>query len=463
MEVTETVSDGLKREFQIQVPAADLEARVSQRLVELKEQVHLRGFRPGKVPVTHLKKIYGKRVMAETIDELIRELNGKIVSERGLKLATEPKVTIPEEKDEVERLIGGQTDLAYTLALELLPKIELADFKGIEIERRVAEVTEAEVEEALGRLADQNKPYAAKPEGAKVETGDRVVIDFTGQVDGKPFEGGSGGDVGVNIGSKTFLPGFEDQLIGMTLGEKRQVKITFPAAYAKDELAGKEAEFEVTAKAIEAPGAVAIDEEFAKSLGLDSLDKLKDAIKARLQQEHTAATRQRVKRQLLDKLDEMHRFALPPTLAEDEFKNVWSAVEGDLKSQGRTFADEGTTEEKAREEYRDIAERRVRLGLVLAEIGEKNNITVTEEEVTRAIVDRARQVPGHEQQVWEYYRKSPQALASLRAPIFEDKVVDFVLELARIKEKQVSRDELFRDDEEDKAATAATASLSSQG
>jgi trigger factor len=452
MEVTETLSDGLKREFQIQVPAADLEARLSQRLGELKERVQLRGFRPGKVPVTHLKKIYGKRVMAETIDAVIRELNGKIVSERGLKLATEPKVTIPNEETEVEKLIRGGADLAYTLALELLPKIDLADFKGIALDRLGAEVTEAQVDEALAKLAEQNKPYTVKPEGGKVETGDRVVIDFTGRIDGKPFEGGTGGDVGVNIGSGTFIPGFEDQLVGMATGEKRLVKVTFPGSYAKGELAGKEAEFDVTAKSIEAPGTITINDELAKSLGLDSLDKLKDAVKARLQQEHTAASRQRVKRQLLDRLDEMHKFALPPTLAEEEFKNVWSAVEGDLKAQGRTFADEGTTEEKAREEYRTIADRRVRLGLVLAEIGERNNITVTDEEITRAIVDRARQVPGHEQQVWDYYRKAPQAVAALRAPIFEDKVVDFLLELATITEKQVTREELFRDDEEDKSA-----------
>jgi trigger factor len=455
MEVTETLSDGLKREFQIQVPAADLEARLSQRLGELKDRVQLRGFRPGKVPVTHLKKIYGKAVMAETIEAVIRELNGKIVSERGLKLATEPKVTIPNEETAVEKLIGGQVDLAYTLALELLPKIDLADFKGIALERPVAEVTPEEVDEAIARLAQQNKPFIVKPEGAKVETGDRVVIDFTGRIDGKVFEGGTGGDVGVNIGSRTFLPGFEDQLVGMAAGEKRLLKITFPPAYANAELAGKEAEFDVTAKSIEAPGTVTIDDDFAKSLGLDSLDKLKEAVKARLQQEHTATSRQRVKRQLLDKLDEMHKFALPPTLADDEFKNVWSAVEGDLKVQGRTFADEGTTEEKAREEYRAIADRRVRLGLVLAEIGEKNHITVTDEEISRVIVDRARQAPGHEQQVFEYYRKTPQAVAALRAPIFEDKVINFLIELATLTEKQVSREELFRDDEEEGQPAAA--------
>jgi trigger factor len=457
MEVKETLSDGLKREFQIQVPAADLEARLSRRLDELKDQVQLRGFRPGKVPVSHLKKVYGKSVMAETIEAVIREANGQIVSERGLKLATEPKVTIPNEESEVPKIIGGEADLAYTLAIEILPKIELGDFKDMKLERLVAPVADEEVDEALGKIAEQSKPYLAKPEGAKAEQGDRLVIDFTGRIDGQQFEGGTASDVAAHIGSGGFLPGFEDQLVGVGVGEQRLVKVAFPAGYAKPELAGKEAEFDVTTKSIEAPGTANIDDAFAKSLGVDSLDKLKEAIRGRLQQEHTGVSRQRLKRQLLDKLDEMHKFALPPTLAEDEFKNVWSAVEDDLKAQGRTFADEGTTEEKAREEYRAIAERRVRLGLVLAEIGEKNNIGVTDAELTRAMAERARQVPGHEQQVFDLYRKNPQALASLRAPIFEDKVVDFLLELAQLSEKQVSREELFRDDEEDKPGADASA------
>ena len=452
MEVTETLSDGLKREFQVQVPAADLEARVTERLGELKDRVQMRGFRPGKVPVNHLRKIYGKAVMAETIEAVIRELNAKIVSERGLKLAMEPKVTIPNEATAVENVIGGQSDLAYTLALEILPKIELADFQGIKLERQVAEVTDAQLNEALDKIAEQNRPFAAKAEGAKVEKGDRVVIDFTGRIDGAPFEGGTGGDVGVNVGAGTFIPGFEDQLVGMAAGETRVVKVAFPENYANSQLAGKDAEFDVTAKSLEAPSTVTLDDAFAKSLGLESLDKLKEAVKARLQQEHAALSRQRLKRQLLDKLDEMHKFGLPPTLAEDEFRNVWNAVEGDLKAQGRTFADEGTTEEKAREEYRGIAERRVRLGLVLAEIGEKNKITVTEEELTRAIVERARQIPGREQEIWDYYRKNPAAVAAIRAPIFEEKVVDFLIELAAITEKQVSREDLLKDEEDEKSA-----------
>jgi len=454
MEITETLSDGLKREFQIQVPAADLEARLTERLGELKDKVQLRGFRPGKVPMAHLRKIYGKAVMAETIEALIRELNAKVVTDHGLKLAMEPKVTIPNEETEVAKVIGGQSDLAYTLAVEVLPKIELADFKGIKLERPVADVTDAQVSEALDRIAEQNRPFAAKGEGGKVEKGDRVVIDFTGTLEGVPFEGGTGGDVGVNVGSGTFIPGFEDQLIGMTAGETRQVKVTFPSNYTNEHLAGKDAEFKVTAKTVEAPGTVAVDDAFAKQLGLESLDKLKEAVKGRLQQEHAGLSRQRVKRQLLDKLDEMHKFALPPTLAEEEFKNVWNAVDSDLKAQGRSFADEGTTEEKAREEYRGIAERRVRLGLVLAEIGERNKIAVTDEEITRAIVERARQVPGREQEVWEFYQKNPGALASIRAPIFEEKVVDFLLELATVSEKQVSREELLKEDEDEKSAAS---------
>jgi trigger factor len=454
MEVTETLSDGLKREFQVQVPAADLEARVTERLGELKDRVQLRGFRPGKVPVTHLRKIYGKAVMAETIEAVIRELNAQIVSERGLKLAMEPRVTIPNEASAVEKVIGGQSDLAYTLALEILPKIELADFKGIKLERQVAEVTEAQINDALEKIAEQNRPFAAKSAEAKVEKGDRAVIDFAGKIDGTPFEGGTGGDVGVNVGAGTFIPGFEDQLVGMTVGETRVVKVTFPDNYLNAQLAGKNAEFDVTVKSLEAPGQVTLDDAFAKSLGLESLDKLKEAVRGRLQQELAGFSRQKLKRQLLDKLDEMHKFALPPTLAEDEFKNVWTTVENDLKAQGRTFADEGTTEEKAREEYRAIAERRVRLGLVLAEIGEKNKITVTEDEITRAIVERARQVPGREQEVWEYYRKTPAAVAAVRAPIFEEKVVDFLIELATVTEKQVSREDLLKDDEEEEKSAA---------
>ena len=460
MQVTETVSDGLKREYQVTVPAADLEARMAGRLSDLKDRIQLRGFRPGKVPVTHLRKVYGRSVMAETLEAVIRETNAKIVEERGLRLAMEPKVTLPEEQTEVECVIGGQADLAYKLSLEVLPKIELGDFKGIKLDRLVAEVTDAEVDDAVARIAEQNKPYTPKSEGAKVETGDRAVVDFAGRIDGTPFVGGTGADVGVNVGSGTFIPGFEDQLIGMTKGETRLIKATFPSDYVNAALAGKAAEFDVTVKAIEAPGTVTVDDEFAKSLGLESLDKLQTAIKDRIAREHAGMSRQKLKRQLLDKLDEMHKFTPPPTLVEEEFTNVWNAIENDLKQQGRTFADEGTTEEAARTEYRGIAERRVRLGLVLADIGEKNTIKVDDDEVSRAIVERARQVPGREQEIWDYYRKNPSAVASVRAPIFEEKVVDFLIELATVTERTVAREELYKDDDEDTDAGKVEATQS---
>jgi len=448
MQVTETISDGLKREFKVVVPISELAGKVDARLDQLKEQVRINGFRPGKVPVAHLKRLYGRSVMAETIEAAVREANSQIVSERGFRLVREPKVTLPEEQGVVEQIVEGKSDLAYTVAIEILPAIELADFKGIEIERLNAEITDTEVDEAVNRIAEQSRPFEPKGEGAKAENGDKVTIDFTGKMDGVPFEGGTGGDVALNLGSGTFIPGFEDQLVGAAAGDKRTVNVTFPQTYPAANLAGKAAEFDVTVKSIESPKAVTVDEEFAKSLGLESLAKLREMVKQRLSSEHAGMSRQKVKRKLLDELDTRHKFAPPPSLVEDEFNNVWKTVADDLQSRKRSFEDEGTTEEKAKEEYRGIADRRVRLGLVIAEIGERNKIKVSDEELSRAVMDRARQMPGQEQKVWEFYRSNPEALASLRAPIFEDKVVDYILELAKINDKTVSREDLYKDDEE---------------
>ncbi len=447
MQVTETVSDGLKREFKVVVPAADLASKADAKLGELKDRVRINGFRPGKVPVAHLKRLYGRAVMAEMIESAVREANSQIVTERGFRLVREPQVTLPSDQGAVEQVIEGKSDLAYTMAIEILPAIELADFKGIQIERLNAEVTEAEVDEAVARIAEQSRPFAAKAEGGKAENGDRVTIDFTGKMEGVPFEGGTGGDVALHLGSGTFIPGFEDQLIGAGAGDKRTVNVTFPQVYPSAHLAGKNAEFDVTVKSVESPQAVKTDDEFAKSLGLESLAKLREMVKERLVREHSGMSRQKVKRKLLDELDAKHKFTPPPSLVEDEFNNVWKTILDDLQSRKRTFEDEDTTEEKAKEEYRGIAERRVRLGLVIAEIGEKNGIKVSDEELSRSVMDRARQVPGREQEVWDFYRNNPDALASLRAPIFEDKVVDYILELAKITDKTVSREELYKDDE----------------
>ncbi|HEX5006944.1 MAG TPA: trigger factor [Hyphomonadaceae bacterium] len=447
MQVTETLSEGLKREYKVVVPAAELDAKVNQRLDDLKGRVRINGFRPGKVPVAHLRRIYGRSAMAEVIEATVRDTNNQIVTERGFKLAADPKVTLPTEDSAIEQLIDGKSDLNYTMALEIVPPIALGDFKTIKLTKLTADVAETEVDEGIKTIADQNRPYTQRPQGEKAAKDDRITISFAGTIDGKPFEGGTGDDAVVLIGSNTFIPGFEDQLIGIATGETRALKVTFPAHYMKEDLAGKDAEFVVTAKSIEAPGTVALDEAFAKGLGLESLQKLRDAVKDRITREHASMSRQKIKRALLDELDKMHKFDPPPTLVEEEFDRVWKSVLQELENERKTFADENTTEEKAKTEYRAIAERRVRLGLVLAEIGEKNNITVTEDELSRAVMDRARQFAGQEQRVWDYYRQNPQAVAALRAPIFEEKVVDFLLELASVKDSKVSREELYKDDE----------------
>ena len=448
MQVTETLSEGLKREFKVVVSAAELDAKVNLRLDELKSRIQIRGFRPGKVPVAHLKRIYGRSAMAEVIDATVREANNQIVSERGFKLAADPKVMLPTEQEAIEKLISGKSDLDFKMAVEIVPPIELTDFKTIRLTKLTSEVTDAEIDEAVARITEQNKPYSAKPEGAKAAKDDRVVISFAGTIDGKPFEGGSADNSVVLIGSNAFVPGFEDQLIGIGVGETRTLKVKFPDHYPKADLAGKNAEFVVTAKSVETPSAVMVPDELAKSLGLESLAKLREAVKDRIAREHAAMSRQKVKRALLDALDERHKFEPPPSLVEEEFDRVWKSVLSEMENQKKSFADENTTEEKARAEYRAIAERRVRLGLVLAEIGEKNKIAVADDELNRAVTERVRQFPGQERQIYEYFRKNPQGVAALRAPIYEEKVVDFLLELANVTEKKVPREELYEEEED---------------
>jgi trigger factor len=454
MQVTETLTEGLKREFQVSVPASDLDAKADARLVDLKDKVRLNGFRPGKVPVSHLKKVYGRSVMAETIDQTIRDANTQIFTERGFRLATEPKVTMPTEEKEVENILAGKSDLTYTVSIEVVPAIQLADFKSFTVEKPVADVTDADVDDAIKRIADQNRTFAVKPERAKAENGDQVTISFKGTIEGVPFDGGTGENIQVVIGAGQFIPGFEEQLLGVAAGETRNLQVSFPRNYANENLAGRPAEFETTATAIASPQDTVIDDEFAKMLGLESLDALKQAARERLTAEFAATTRQKVKRMLLDRLDEAHRFEAPPSLVDEEFRLMWNSIKAEMESSSKTFADENTTEEAAQEEYRKIADRRVRLGLVLSEIGEKNKISVTDDEVSRAVVERARQMPGREKEVWDYYRNNANALAQLRAPIYEDKVVDFILELAQVTEKKVTREELFKDDDETEKTAA---------
>lgn len=447
MQVKETLSEGLKREYQVVVPAADLDQRVNAKLDEIKDRVNIAGFRPGKVPMSHLKRVYGKSVMSEVIQSAVNDSNQKIVDDGKFKLAMEPKVTLAaEDEASVKQLIEGKSDLSYKVAMEILPKIEFPDFKKIKVTRPVTETTDADVDQALEKIAEANQQFEEKQ--GKAANGDQVIIDFKGSIDGVAFDGGAAEDAPLVLGSNSFIPGFEDQLIGVAAGDKTDVKVTFPAEYGAPDLAGKDAVFAINVKKVEKPKKAEIDDEFAKGLGVENLAKLKEQVRERISRDFKQVSRTKAKRALLDALDDAMKFNAPPSLAEQEFDTVWKAVNNDLANRKVTWADEDTTEDEAKAEYRRIADRRVRLGLAIAELGEKNNIQVSEDELTRAMVEQARQFPGQEQQVWDMFRKNPQALAGIRAPLFEDKVIDFILELADVSEKKVSRDELLADDEE---------------
>ncbi|GHE58440.1 trigger factor [Camelimonas fluminis] len=449
MQATQTNSEGLKREFKVVVPASELETRLVNELNELKDKVRINGFRPGKVPMTHMRRTYGRQVMVDIVQNAVNEANQQIVSENNLRLAMEPKVNLPEAREDVDAVIDAKADLSYTVALEILPTFEIADVSGVELEREVAEVTDAELDDALTRMAKQNRTFTARAEGEAAQDGDRVTINFVGKIDGEAFPGGSGDGVPVEIGSGSFIPGFEEQLVGVKAGDEKVVTATFPEDYQAAHLAGKTAEFDVKVISIEAGGEALVNDELGKSFGMDDLEALRNALRERIGVDFQAQSRRKVKRKLLDALDKLYSFELPPTLVQQEFDGVWQGVTAEMAQASRSFEDEGTTEEAAREEYKGIAERRVRLGLVLAEIGDKAEIKITEDELTRALVDRARQFPGQEKMVWDFYQKNPQALAELRAPIFEEKVVDHLLGQAKVVDKTVSKEELFKEDEED--------------
>ena len=454
MNVTETLSEGLKREFQVVLNATDLKSRLDDGLQGLQGKARINGFRPGKVPVAHLRRLYGRSVMADVLQNAVNEANQKIVTDNGLKLAFEPQIKFPENKDEIEAAMEAKGDLAFTVALEVLPKIELADLSDVSLTKPVAEVPDADVDQALERMAAGNRSYSNKGENAKAEKGDRLIISFVGTLDGEKFDGGTGEGIPLDLGAGQFIPGFEEQLEGAAAGETRTVKVTFPENYTAENLAGKPAEFEVTVTEVQAPGETKIDDELAKSFGMESLDKLKDAIREQIGRDFTAQSRRKLKKGLLDALDGKYGFELPPTLVEQEFGSVWRQVEADMKEANKSFEDEGTTEEAAKADYRKIAERRVRLGLVLAEIGEQAKVQISDDEVTQALVERARQFPGQEKQVWEFYRKNPQALAEIRAPIFEEKVVDHLLGQVKVEDQTVSREVLFADEDAEEGASA---------
>ena len=452
MQVTETLSQGLKREFTVVLPASDLAARLTVQLDDLKTMVKINGFRPGKVPVAHLKRVYGRSVMADVVQEAVNEANRKIVEDNQLRLAQEPRVEFPANQAEVELALETKGDLAYKVALELLPKFDVGSFDGVTLERLVTDVADDEVTKTVDRMADRTRTYDERAAGEKSVKGDKVTMSFVGTIDGVAFEGGTSENIDLIIGSDSFIPGFEPQVEGIAAGEERVVKVSFPENYAAAHLAGKAAQFAVKAKAVAKPGDVKVDDEFSKGFGFDTVDKLKDAIRENIGGEYKKMSRDKMKRSLLDQLDKLYSFDLPQGLVDTEYATIWSQVEREQQQSKRSFEDEGTTEEAAKADYRRIAERRVRLGLLLAEVGEKAKVQVSDDEVTQALVERARGFPGQEKVVWEFYQKNPERLAEIRAPIFEEKVVDHIVALANVTEKKVTREELMKFDDADEAA-----------
>jgi trigger factor len=440
MNVTETKSEGLSREFRVSIPKGELADKLQAKITEIAPKVQLKGFRPGKVPAAHIKKMYGKSLMGDIVNELVEQTSTKALEDKSIRPASRPSIHLDVAADKV---IAGEADLDYHMHLEIMPEFEPADFIGLPIERMFAEPSDEEMDTALGRIAENNKAYDAKDGVA--EKDDAVVIDFVGSIDGEKFEGGAAEGATLIIGSNRFIPGFEDQLIGAKAGDDRQVNVSFPEDYPVDNLKGKPALFEVKVKEVKSPRTPVIDEEFAKNLGLENLDALKNAVKGQLSGDLNAASRQQVKRVLLDALDERHSFDLPPLMVKAEFDQIWKQFEEEQKAGRLSEEDKGKSDDELKAEYQKIAERRVRLGLVLAEIGRRNNVDITQEELGQALRMEASRYPGQEKMVIDFYRNNQGALAQLRAPIYEEKVVDLILSKANVTDKKVTREELMKE------------------
>jgi trigger factor len=445
MQVTETLNQGLKRKLAVVIPASVLNEQLDRKLDDLKGKAVLKGFRPGKIPVAHLKKIYGKSAMSEVLSDAINSTVSKTLEERSERAAAQPKVDLPEDQSAINSVLEGKSDLSFDVSYEVLPPVQLMDLKGIRIDEPVVDIVDEDVEKEMQRVFRQQRGYEDKGEEGTVAEGDRLGLRFNGMIEGQPFEGSSADHAHLTVGSGEFIPGFEQQLVGMKKGGTKTVTVTFPADYAKEDLRGKTADFEVTVLHIDAPIAgVEFNDDFASKLGLENIEALREAVRDQMRSALDSMSRQAMKRQILDALDEGHKFDVPEQLVDAEFNTIWERVKHEIEQHGRSFEDEGTTEDEARDQYRRIAERRVRLGLVVAEIGNHNKIEVTEQEHQQALIAEVRRFPGQEQQVYDYYRKNPSALASLRAPVFENKVVDFIAELADKTEKKTTRDELSK-------------------
>ena len=433
MQVTEVSNDGLKRAYSVVVPATDIAAQKSKRLAAIAKDIKIPGFRPGKVPASVIQSRYGQAVMGEVLEASVQDASEKVVSERNLRPAAQPKIELVNFAD--------GADLEFRMDVEVLPDIPMPDFASIALTRLKATPTDEDIEKALETII-RRQATLEETESRPAALGEVLVADFVGTIDGEAFQGGSGTDMPIEVGGQGFIPGFSEPLEGMSPGETRVVDVTFPAEYGAQDLAGKAAQFTITAKALKVYSKPAMDDELAKKIGMESFEKLREAIMLSLQSEYDQQSRLRIKRALLDALAERASFAVPDSLLDGEFNTIWQRIEADMKAGKLDGDDVGKDEETLRADYRAIAERRVRLGLLLTEIGRTNNIQVANEEISRAMYAEAQRYPGQEKMVLEFFQKNPGAIENLRSPIFEEKVVDFMLELAKVDEKSVTAEEL---------------------
>ena len=442
MQVKENINKGLKRELKIIIAKKDMIEKRDARLEDIKDKVKINGFRPGKVPMAHVTKMYGKSVMAELVDEVVRQNTQKALDDRKEKAVQQPKITMTEDEKEADIILNGEKDFEFTVAYEIMPEFKLADFKKYKIEKPIVEVTKEEVKNRMEEMAQNSVAYEKKKGSAKKE--DRVVFDYAGKVDGVEFEGGTDTNAHLVLGSNTFIPGFEDQLMGKSAGDKIAVKVTFPKEYPAENLAGKKAVFEVLIHKVESPVKAKLDDEFAKTLGVESFKKLEELVSQQIESQYEQQSKERIKKQLLEEINKTHKFELPPDMVKQEFESMWQQVQSDMERNKKTFKDMKTTEAKERKKYEEMSERRVRLGLVMGKVGEQEKIEVTEEEIQRALYEQAQRYPGQEKEIFEFFKKNPEQVASLKMPIYEDKVISHILENVTMKDKKISKEELLK-------------------
>ena len=445
LQIVEKSGEGLNKVYEVRVPATELTEKLEAKIAEITPRLNLKGFRPGKVPPGHIRRIYGKSLMGEVVEQTLSESTQRALDENKLRPAGQPDLKL---ESDIEQVLAGKADLAYEINVEVIPDFEPVDVSTLKLKRPVYEPTDAEVDESLKELASQNRTYEPRTgKTIKAKDGDMVVIDFLGRIDGEAFEGGAATDAQLVLGSGQFIPGFEEQLVGAKPGAKITVKVPFPADYGVAALAGKDAEFEVEVKEVRGPVDSPADDEFAKKLGMTDLAALKDALKGQLKSRYDSMSRFKLKRALLDQLDTKHDFPLPPRMVESEFEGIWNQVQAENASQGPSEEDKDKSEEQLRSEYRKIAERRVRLGLVLAELGRAHGVDLSDQEVLQAAREEAMRYQGQEQQVFDAIRQNPQMMAQLRAPLYEDKVVEKVFDLAKVTDQKVSKEKLLEEDE----------------